>query len=166
MQCFTLTPKWPRMLLDFNLLWFLILCIVFDTGRLLCRSIFTSFAPATQQKKYIYIYMNIKPGEADFYFNKVPLHAAVFFLFPLFGQSILQKLSLFMESSSLTLLKSADDTHGMWMISSLLFRLRLFLFPCLWLTLLKRIYSGEAEDVTQNRHFAFEESENSTCTKQ
>lgn len=61
MQCFTLTPKWPRMLLDFNLLWFLILCIVFDTGRLLYRSIFTSFAPATQQKKYIYIYMNIKP---------------------------------------------------------------------------------------------------------
>lgn len=162
MQCFTLTPKWPRMLLDFNLLWFLILCVVFDTGRLLCRSIFTSFAPATQQKKYIYIYEH----KADFYFNKVPLHAAVFFLFPLFGQSILQKLSLFMESSSLTLLKSVYDTHGMWMISSLLFRLRLFLFPCLWLTLLKRIYSEEAEDVTQNRHFAFEESENSTCTKQ
>lgn len=28
------------------------------------------------------------------------------------------------------------------------------------------IYSEEAEDVTRKRHFAFEESENSTCTKQ
>lgn len=83
MQCFTLTPKWPPMLLDFNLLWFLIFDYLrcFWHRRLPYRSIFTSFASATQQKKYIYEH------KADFYFNKVPLHAAVCFLFPLFGQS-------------------------------------------------------------------------------
>lgn len=35
MQCFTLTPKWPPMLLDFNLLWFLSLCLFETRGSLI-----------------------------------------------------------------------------------------------------------------------------------
>lgn len=80
------TPKWPLMLLDFNLF----LCIDFrpKASLLLYFYIFCTCnitdCPTLEIYKYIYkciksIY--IYEHKADFYFNKVPLHAAVFPLF-------------------------------------------------------------------------------------
>lgn len=86
---------------------------------------------------HIWIYKSIYEHKADFYFNKVPLHAAVFPLFLDRTKYFAEVAIIYVEQTSESLL---DDTRSVWMfwISCLLFQLCLLFFFCLWFTLHRR----------------------------
>lgn len=86
---------------------------------------------------HIWIYKSIYEHKADFYFNKVPLHAAVF---PLFWteQSILQKLWLFMLSRRLNLCWTTHAVCECFGFPVCFFSCVSCFFFCLWFTLHRR----------------------------